>query len=53
MAGDRSPAIVPVAQARLRRLIAAEPGLGGWQVGRTHRVASGFYTSEAMEVRHA
>jgi len=51
--GDRSPAIVPVAEPRLRRLIAAEPGLAGWHVGRTHRVASGFYTSEAMEVRHA
>ena len=30
--------------------IAADPALAGWQVGRTERVASGFYTSQAMEL---
>jgi magnesium-protoporphyrin O-methyltransferase len=48
--GDRSPAIVPVAEANLRKRIAAEPALQGWHSARTHRVARGFYTSQALEV---
>ena len=48
--GDRSPAIVPVAERTLRRLIAAEPAMAGWASARTHRVARGFYTSQALEV---
>ena len=48
--GDRAPAIEPVREAVLRRLIAAEPGLRGWRVGRSRRIASGFYTSQAMEL---
>jgi magnesium-protoporphyrin O-methyltransferase len=51
--GDRSPAIVPVAEQKLRRLIGAEPGFAGWSVGRTHRVAGGFYISQALEVVRA
>jgi magnesium-protoporphyrin O-methyltransferase len=47
---DRSPAIVPVAHAKIARLIAAEPAFAGFAVGRTHRVASGFYTSQALEL---
>ncbi len=34
--GDRSPAIVPVAERTLRRLIAAEPAMAGWSSARTH-----------------
>ncbi len=45
---DRSPAIKPVAQARLAQAIAA--GLPGWAVTGTERVSSGFYKSEMMEV---
>jgi magnesium-protoporphyrin O-methyltransferase len=48
--GDRAPAIEPVAEASLRRLIGGDPGLRGWHVGRTRRIASGFYTSQAMEL---
>ena len=48
--GDRAPAIEPVAEASLRRLIAGEPALRGWHVGRTRRIVSGFYTSQAMEL---
>jgi magnesium-protoporphyrin O-methyltransferase len=48
--GDRAPSIVPVAEAHLRRLIAAERALDGATPGRTHRVASGFYTSQALEL---
>jgi magnesium-protoporphyrin O-methyltransferase len=48
--GDRSPAIVPVAEARLRRMVGADPGLARWQAGRTQRISSGFYTSQAFEL---
>lgn len=51
--GDRAPAIEPVREAVLRRLIAAEPGLRGWRVARSRRIASGFYTSQAMELVRA
>ncbi len=47
---DRSPAIVPVAEDDLRGRLARLPG---WSVGRTQRISSGFYKSQALElVRH-
>jgi magnesium-protoporphyrin O-methyltransferase len=48
--GDRAPFIEPVAEPTLRALIAAAPALGALRVGRTQRIASGFYTSQAMEL---
>ena len=48
--GDRAPAIEPVSESRLHRLIAAEPGLADWRTARTERIASGFYTSQALEL---
>jgi len=48
--GDRAPSIEPVGETHLRRLIAAEPALAGWRIGRTRRIASGFYTSQALEL---
>jgi len=48
--GDRAPAIEPVSEATLRSRIAASPALAAWHVGRTQRVARGFYTSQAMEL---
>jgi magnesium-protoporphyrin O-methyltransferase len=47
---DRAPAIEPVTESRLRRTIAETPSLSGWSVGRTDRIISGFYTSQAMEL---
>ncbi|MDX1703554.1 MAG: magnesium protoporphyrin IX methyltransferase [Altererythrobacter ishigakiensis] len=44
---DRSPAIIPVAEAELRQRLAS---ISGWQARRTERVSSGFYTSQAMEL---
>lgn len=44
---DRAPAIQPVEPARLRRRLAAFPG---WHAGRDQRIASGFYTSHALEL---
>ena len=47
---DRAPAIEPVADRRLRRLIAEAPGLASARIARSQRIASGFYTSQAMEL---
>lgn len=48
--GDRAPAIEPISENKLRKLLRLEPGLEGWQPGRTERVDSGFYMSQAMEL---
>jgi len=47
---NRAPAIEPVMETSLRRAIAAAPGLSAWRVGRTTRISSGFYKSQAMEL---
>jgi magnesium-protoporphyrin O-methyltransferase len=49
---DRSPAIVPVAEARMRDAIGGDPRLEGWRIGRSERIQRGFYTSQAMELNH-
>jgi len=46
---DRSPSLEPQAEPVLREALAASLGPQGWQEGRTERVASGFYTSQAWE----
>ncbi|OYU27551.1 MAG: magnesium protoporphyrin IX methyltransferase [Burkholderiales bacterium PBB2] len=48
--GDRSPAIVPVAERQLRRRLDEHPHLLAWDQGRSQRISSGFYTSHAMEL---
>ena len=48
--GDRAPAIEPVREATLHRLLSTSPALGGWHAARTQRIASGFYTSQALEL---
>jgi magnesium-protoporphyrin O-methyltransferase len=47
---SRAPAIEPVASAGLVHLLAEQPALVGWQLGRSARVDSGFYISEAEEM---
>lgn len=47
---NRAPAIVPNRLSALTAAIESAPGLRGWQVGRTHRVDSGFYISQALEI---
>ena len=51
--GDRAPAIEPVAEVALRARIGAEPALAAWRAMRTERIASGFYTSQALELVRA
>jgi magnesium-protoporphyrin O-methyltransferase len=48
--GDRAPAIEPVAERALREWIAREPQLQQWRIGRTTRITSGFYKSQALEL---
>jgi magnesium-protoporphyrin O-methyltransferase len=50
---DRAPAIEPVAERALRRMLATDDGLALWRAARTQRVASGFYTSQALELVNA
>jgi magnesium-protoporphyrin O-methyltransferase len=47
---DRAPAIEPVSEQHLRRLLADHPDLEGWTFGRDRRIASGFYKSHALEL---
>ena len=48
--GDRAPWIVPVAPKALLRRVADDPALVGFAPARSLRVASGFYTSQALEL---
>jgi magnesium-protoporphyrin O-methyltransferase len=48
--GDRAPAIEPVAEKTLFRLLAQDPALADWRQGQTRRVESGFYKSQAVEL---
>jgi len=48
--GNRSPAIQPVAPARLWSALDESPGLSRWRRERTERISSGFYTSQACEL---
>ncbi len=48
--GDRSPAVVPVNERWLHRRIDQDARLQGWSRGRTERISSGFYTSQAVEL---
>ena len=48
--GDRAPSIEPVSQKALRSLLAQEPRLSAFGTGRSQRVESGFYISQALEL---
>ncbi len=50
---DRAPAIEPIGAERIRSLLAEAPELEAWQVGRTQRIDSGFYMSQALELQRA
>ncbi len=47
--GDRSPSLEPQSETRLREQLHAALAPEGWREGRSERVASGFYTSQAWE----
>jgi magnesium-protoporphyrin O-methyltransferase len=48
--GDRAPSIEPVSERSLLRRIEAAPALAMFEPGRTKRISSGFYISQALEV---
>jgi magnesium-protoporphyrin O-methyltransferase len=48
---DRAPWIEPMAEDKLALLMMQDSSLLHWQPGRTQRVSSGFYKSQAMEWR--
>ena len=48
--GDRAPAIEPVAEQKLRRLLLSDENLERWQLGRSRRGSCGFYKSHALEM---
>ena len=47
--GDRAPWLNPMAADKLEAMRAQDAVLARWQAGRTERVSSGFYKSQAME----
>ena len=47
--GDRAPWLEPMAESRIAHLMKGHRELDGWSCGRTQRVSSGFYKSQAME----
>jgi magnesium-protoporphyrin O-methyltransferase len=48
--GNRAPAIEPVSERAMQRLLLNDAGLSGWRPGRTVRIVNGFYTSQATEL---
>jgi magnesium-protoporphyrin O-methyltransferase len=47
---DRSPAIEPISPASLKKSLANSNEFTDWEFGREHRISTGFYTSQAMEL---
>ena len=48
--GDRAPAIEPIRESTLRRRLDRHDALEQWQISGSERIASGFYTSQTMEL---
>ena len=47
--GDRAPWLEPMAEEKIAALMSANTNLDAWTCGRSQRVSSGFYKSQAME----
>ena len=50
---DRAPSIEPVRAGTISRLLRDDPAMAAWRPARTLRIASGFYTSQALELVRA
>jgi magnesium-protoporphyrin O-methyltransferase len=48
--GDRAPAIEPVSESTLLRLLEKREAMAEWKPARSARIKSGFYTSHALEL---
>ena len=49
--GNRAPSIEPIEPGNIRHRLVTASVLKAWQPSRSQRIASGFYTSQAMELR--
>jgi magnesium-protoporphyrin O-methyltransferase len=49
--GNRAPWLEPMAEQKIATLMRTHSALADWKTGRTQRVSSGFYQSQAMEWR--
>lgn len=49
--GNRAPAIAPIAERKMIDLLGDAPQLAAWRLARARRVKSGFYISQALELR--
>lgn len=47
--GNRAPWLEPMAEEKIASLMAQHASLAQWNRGRTQRISSGFYQSQAME----
>jgi magnesium-protoporphyrin O-methyltransferase len=47
--GNRAPWLEPMAEEKIAALMRTHAALADWKSGRTQRVSSGFYQSQAME----
>jgi magnesium-protoporphyrin O-methyltransferase len=47
--GNRAPWLEPMAAEKIAALMADHPSLKNWRTGRTQRISSGFYQSQALE----
>ena len=47
---DRAPAIEPISPHSLTQALSNSASLQGCEIGKGHRVSTGFYTSQAMEI---
>jgi magnesium-protoporphyrin O-methyltransferase len=50
---DRAPSIQPIQVAAVQARLSKDPRFGSWSCERTQRIASGFYISQALELRAA
>ena len=48
--GDKSPAIQPITESRLRRFCSQDPALRRWKFPVSERIKSGFYISQALRL---
>jgi magnesium-protoporphyrin O-methyltransferase len=49
--GDKSPAIEPQSEFLLRKKLSSHPQFSGFAIARSKRIKSGFYFSQAMELK--
>jgi magnesium-protoporphyrin O-methyltransferase len=48
--GHKSPAVEPLSERMVHHLIGSARSLGGWTTGRSERISSAFYKSQALEL---